>query len=273
MLSCEMRKDDNMIKLWEKDVPGYNKNYGNEPDMMPYIIEDGKVHGAVIVVPGGGYVMRAPHEGEPIALWLNKIGLSAFVLNYRVAPYRYPCSYYDAQRAIRIVRCNAKKWNIASDRIGILGFSAGAHLAAIAATYFDDGIKDSTDEIDSFSSRPDALVLCYPVITFGKYSHLGSVIALLGDNPDEKLIKKLSLENAVTKNTPQTFIWHTSDDESVPVQNTLLFSKALKESGIPFETHIFRSGRHGLGLAKDCPDVAIWTKLCENWLRAIKFIY
>lgn len=203
MLSCEMRKDDNMIKLWEKDVPGYNKNYGNEPDMMPYIIEDGKVHGAVIVVPGGGYVMRAPHEGEPIALWLNKIGLSAFVLNYRVAPYRYPCSYYDAQRAIRIVRCNAKNWNIDPDRIGILGFSAGAHLAATAATYFDDGIKDSSDEIDSFSSRPDALVLCYPVITFGKYSHLGSVIALLGDNPDEKLIKKLSLENAVTKNTPR----------------------------------------------------------------------
>lgn len=263
-----------MIPLWERDVPGYdpNINNGEAPSLTPYILENGRVNSAIIVFPGGGYIKRAEHEGEPVALWLNSIGVSAFVLNYRVAPYRYPYPLLDARRAIRLVRFNADKFYIAPNKIGVLGFSAGGHLACMSAVFFDNGNPDSSDPIERTSSRPDALVLCYPVISFLKFYHRGSMVNLLGENPPYELRESLSCENHVTKDVPPTFIWHTADDAGVPVENSLLFIEALRRFDVPFEVHIFQSGRHGLGLAKDNPHISKWTNLCESWLREISFI-
>lgn len=261
------------INLWEDKAPGYNPDFSKEqPSITPYIIEDGKVHSAFIVFPGGGYCMRADHEGEPLALWLNSLGISAFVLNYRVAPYKYPYPIMDAQRAIRLVRHRAEEWNIDAEKIGILGFSAGGHLASSAGTHFDYGNKTSEDIMEKVSSRPDAMVLCYPVISFGEYRHDGSMVALLGENPDEKLRYSFSNENSVTEDTPPTFLWHTSDDDAVPVENSLMFASSLRKKKIPFELHVFPKGHHGLGMSEEISHVAQWVKLCENWLRSINFI-
>lgn len=263
-----------MIPLWERDIPGYDPkiNNGEVPSLIPYLLENGKVNSAIIVFPGGGYVKRADHEGEPIALWLNSIGASAFVLNYRVAPYRYPYPLLDAKRAIRLVRYNAEKFSINPNKIGILGFSAGGHLACMSAVHFDNGEPNSEDPIERVSSKPDALILCYPVISFLRFYHKGSMISLLGENPPEELRILLSGENNVKQDTPPTFIWHTADDSAVPVENSILFVEALRRFDIPFELHIFQNGRHGLGLAKDNLLVSKWTQLCENWLKGIGFI-
>ena len=259
-----------MIHLWEGLIPGLNSAYGSEiPGMVPYIINDGKKHGAVIVCPGGGYAVKAPHEGEPIALWLNSIGISAFVLQYRVAPYMHPIPLLDAQRAIRYVRHNAEKWNIISDKIGILGFSAGGHLASTAATHFDNGSTESADPIDMESSRPDAAILCYPVISFGEYRHHGSMVNLIGETPDIDLKRLLSNELQVTPQTPPVFLWHTADDEGVPVENSLLFAGALSKNKVDFSLHVFPNGRHGLGLASEDPVVSVWTGLCGKWLKQL----
>lgn len=263
-----------MIPLWEENIPGYDPKINNEetPSLIPYILENGMINSAIIVFPGGGYVKRADHEGEPIALWLNSIGVSAFVLNYRVAPYRYPYPLLDAKRAIRLVRYSAEKFSINPSKIGILGFSAGGHLACMTSIYFDNGNPNSEDPIDRVSSKPDALILCYPVISFLKFYHRGSMINLLGENPPEELRELLSGENSVKQDTPPTFIWHTADDSAVPVENSIFFVEALRRFDIPFELHIFQSGKHGLGLAKDNPSISMWTRLCENWLREIGFI-
>jgi acetyl esterase/lipase len=260
------------INLWEGQAPGYNAQYSEEqPSITPYVIEDGKVHSALIVFPGGGYCMRADHEGEPLALWLNSLGISAFVLNYRVAPYKYPYPIMDAQRAIRLVRHRAQEWKIDGEKIGILGFSAGGHLASSAGTHYDYGNKTSEDVVERMSSRPDAMVLCYPVITFGEYRHDGSMVALLGHKPDEELRNSFSNENSVTEDTPCTFLWHTSDDGAVPVENSLMFASALRKSKVPFELHVFPKGPHGLGMAEGIPQVDQWVRLCESWLKSINF--
>lgn len=262
-----------MIKLWDGGTPGFNPEIKQDfPSIKPYIINSAAPCGAVIVCPGGGYSHKAAHEGEPIALWLNSIGLSAFVLNYRVAPYKHPYPLKDAQRAIRYVRYNASEWNINPNQIGILGFSAGGHLASTAGTHFDEGDTNAQDPIDTVSSRPDAMVLCYPVISFGEYGHKGSMVNLLGEKPDEALKYSLSNENSVSNNTPPAFLWHTADDQSVNVENSLMFSSSLKKHEVPFELHVFPHGRHGLGLAQELPDVSMWTALCEKWFRGIGFI-
>lgn len=262
-----------MIKLWEKDVPGLDLEIDKTiPEITPYFIKSDKKHGAVIVFPGGGYTHKATHEGEPVALWLNKIGLSAFVLNYRVSPYKYPYPILDAMRAVRLVRYNAKKWNIKEDKIGILGFSAGGHLAATVGTQFDFGNRSSIDPVERVSSRPDALILCYPVITMKEYTNRGSLVNLLGETPDKNLVDLLSNETKVSEHTPPAFLWHTSDDKSVPVENSLMFADALKKHGIPFELHVFPNGRHGLGLAEGYPEIGLWTKLCESWLINMGFM-
>lgn len=262
-----------MIELWECEVPGYDKNLSDElPSLVPYVINNNKTNGAIIICPGGGYHHRAEHEGEPIALWLNSIGISAFVLNYRIAPYKDPIPLLDAQRAIRFVRYHADKWKIDKDKIGIMGFSAGGHLASSVGTHFDYGIKSAIDPVDNISCRPDAMILCYPVISFFEYRHNGSMVNLLGDFPNEARRAYLSNENSVSENTPKTFLWHTAEDQSVPVENSLLFAGALSKYRIPFQLHIFPNGRHGLGLAKEVEDVHKWTELCEVWLRKISFI-
>jgi acetyl esterase/lipase len=261
------------MNLWENNAPGYRSDYSEHPPTMtPYLLEKGEPHGAVIVFPGGGYGGRAQHEGEPVARWLNEIGCSAFVANYRVAPYKHPYPLTDAQRAIRFVRYHAKEWNIDPDKIGILGFSAGGHLASTASTHFDYGNASASDPIDRMSSRPDASILCYPVITFGEHRHHGSMVNLIGENPEEQLRNSLCNELQVTSETPPTFLWHTADDAAVPVENSFLYASSLSRSGVPFELHVFPHGRHGLGLAEGDASVSQWAGLCESWLRGIGFI-
>jgi acetyl esterase/lipase len=262
-----------MIKLWEGKIPGFDESIGqNCPNIETYILDKNHRHGAVIVCPGGGYGMKADHEGEPIARWLNSIGLSAFVLDYRVAPYKHPYPMLDAQRAVRFVRYNANRWSIDENRIGILGFSAGGHLASTVGTHFDSGNAVSQDPVEKVSSRPDAMILCYPVISFGEYRNDGSRINLIGEKPEEALINHLSNEKCVAKDTPPTFLWHTSDDEAVPVENSLMFAQALSKNKVNFALHVYRSGWHGLGLASDDMEVGKWAEECENWLRGIQFI-
>jgi acetyl esterase/lipase len=259
-------------KLWPENAP-LSQGNGEEdiPAIMAYPI-NGEGRGAVIVCPGGGYGMLAGHEGDPIALWLNSIGIHAFVLRYRVAPYRYPCALMDVQRAVRYVRHHAVESGINSKKIGVLGFSAGGHLTASIGTQFDYGNPKAIDEIDKHSCRPDALVLCYPVISMKPpFYHEGSMINLLGNSPDPQLIERLSCEGQVTADTPPTFLWHTSDDEAVPVENSMLFASALRLSSVPFDLHVYEKGRHGLGLAQGDEHVASWTAVCGLWLRRQQF--
>jgi acetyl esterase/lipase len=264
------------IPLWPNGAPGA-MGTGKEdcPRLTPYLpsTPTSKPLAAVIVCPGGGYSCRAPHEGGPISRWLVSQGLVSFVLNYRVSPYRHPIPLGDAQRAIRLVRANAKEWNVDPNRIGILGFSAGGHLATSAATIFDDGNPTASDPIDRESCRPNALIACYPVVTFGEFRHHGSMINLIGENYDPKMQEYLSLENRVTDKTPPSFLWHTSDDQAVPVENSLLFAMALRKHKVPCSLHVFPHGAHGLGLAQNLPtSVSKWTTQCEAWLKEINFI-
>lgn len=261
-----------MIPLWENNIPSFDQNNPFTPYIEPYIISTNKPTSCIIIFPGGGYTHRAQHEGEPVAKWLNSIGISAFVLHYRVSPYKHPAPLLDAKRALRLVRFNAKRWNIDPKKIGVLGFSAGGHLAASVSTLFDDGDKNSDDPVERVSCRPDCLILCYPVISMAEFTHEGSKKALLGDNPDPVLVWTLSCHNMVSERTPPTFLWHTSDDSSVRVENSLLFAMALKKHNVPFELHVFPQGKHGLGLAEDTPYVKSWTELCKKWLENIGFV-
>ncbi len=258
------------IPLWPPGSPepgGIGSTaHANSPCITPYLSGAGNGRGAVIVCPGGGYALHADHEGEPVARWLNRIGLAAFVLNYRVAPHRHPAPLRDAQRAIRLVRHTSVEWNLDSGRIAILGFSAGGHLAATAATTWDHGDPNASDEVERSSSRPDALVLGYPVISFGACAHPGSMRNLVGDNPSPRLRRRLSAENRVNPETPPTFLWHTADDPAVSVEHSLLFAGALERHRVPFALHVFPHGAHGLGLAEDDPEVRTWTSHCARFL-------
>jgi acetyl esterase/lipase len=258
--------------LWPEGAPGARGTAAEDtPRLTPFLVEAAAPVASVIVCPGGGYGGRAAHEGAPIARWLNTLGIAGFVLDYRVAPYRHPTPLGDAQRAIRLVRAAAARFGVDPARVGILGFSAGGHLATSAATLFDAGQPDAPDPIDRQSSRPDALIACYPVISFGEFGHRGSMHNLLGENPPEALRHALSLETRVTPETPPTFLWHTSDDGGVPVENSLLFALALRAHGVPFALHSFPHGRHGLGLAAGEPQVEAWPTLCGAWLRGLGF--
>jgi len=240
------------------------------PRLTPYL-PAGMARGVVIVCPGGGYRTLTPHEGEPIARWLNGLGIAAFILEYRVAPHRHPVPLGDLQRAIRLVRSRAADWGLAGQPLGVLGFSAGGHLAASAGAFGDDGDAGSADPVARGSSRADALVLCYPVISFGAARHQGSIENLLGAGATDEQIAALSLETLVTSDTPPTFLWHTADDEKVPAENSLLFASALGRAGVPFALHVYPHGRHGLGLATDDPIVRSWTALCASWLATVGF--
>jgi acetyl esterase/lipase len=236
------------------------------PRLTPYLPNAAAPTAAVIVCPGGGYRMLAPHEGEPVARWLNGLGIAAFVLEYRIAPERHPAPLHDAQRAIRLVRHHAAEWNVAPDRIGILGFSAGGHLAATAGTRYDAGDPRADDPVDRVSCRPDLMILCYPVITFVSERESASMSNLIGADAPGDLRRSLSAELQVTPETPPAFLWHTAEDASVPVDDSLRFASALHRAGIPFALHVFPHGRHGLGLASDDPTVGQWTTLCARWL-------
>lgn len=263
------------VALWPQGAPGA---VGKEPADVPTltVFPAADTHGpapVVVVCPGGGYGGLAAHEAEPIARWLNTLGVSGVVLKYRLGPrYRHPAMLQDAARAIRTVRAKAADWNVDPRRVGILGFSAGGHLAATASTQFDGGDADASDPVDRLSSRPDVSVLVYPVITMtDPHTHAGSRRNLLGETPTKEQIEAMSAEKRVTKGTPPTFIFHTADDQPVPVENALMYAAALKKHGVPFELHVYERGRHGVGLAQDDPVLRTWPARCADWLGARRF--
>ena len=261
---------ETVIVLWPGGAPGA---LGNDPvdipTLTPYLPPKDKMTGAAIIIcPGGGYGHLADHEGRPVAEWLNTLGVTAFVLKYRLGPrYHHPAPMQDAARAIRIVRARAAEWGLDPQRIGILGFSAGGHLAATAGTHFDSGKPDSQDVIERVSSKPNLMILIYPVITMRDMTHAGSKKNLLGDQPSPQLVALLSNEEQVTKETPPTFLVHTMNDAAVPVENSLLFVSALRKAGVPFELHLYERGPHGFGLGGKDPILTTWPDRCADWLR------
>jgi len=260
--------------LWPDGAPGaVGTEAVDKPKITVYLAPPDRATGAAVVVcPGGGYrVVAADHEGKQIAEWLNSLGVSAFVLQYRLGErYRHPAPLQDAQRTIRLVRSRAKEWGVDPKRVGILGFSAGGHLASTAATHFEDGRPGAADPVERESSRPDFAVLCYAVISlFDPPAHAGSRRNLLGDPADPALVELLSNERQVTPRTPPTFLWHTADDSAVPVANSLLFFEALRKAGVPGELHVFPHGRHGLGLAPGDPSLSQWPRLCAVWMEGL----
>lgn len=265
------------ITLWPEGAPGaLGTDAADIPTLTAYVPLAGTATGAAIVVcPGGGYGMLADHEGEPIAHWLNTLGITAFVLRYRLGPrYRHPVMHQDAARALRTVRARAGEWQLDINRVGILGFSAGGHLASTAATHFDSGHPDSEDPIEHQNSRPNAAILIYPVITMlDPHTHSGSRQNLLGDAPASDLVALLSNETQVTPQTPPTFLIHTNEDGPVPAENSLLFALALRAAGVPLELHLYERGAHGFGLAESDPILRTWPALCADWLRGHGFAH
>lgn len=258
--------------LWPGGAPGAQGTADEDkPTLTPYVVPRERATGtAVIVCPGGGYAHLATEkEGDQPARWLNSIGVTAFVLKYRLGPkYHHPNELMDAQRAIRMVRARAAEFGVQPDRIGIMGFSAGGHLAASTGTHFDAGNASAPDPIDRAGSRPDFLILCYPVITFKEpYLHRGSMHMLLGDQPDPKLLDELSNELQVTAQTPPTFLFHTTADQTVPVENSVMFYMALRKAGVPAEMHIYERGPHGVGLAPTDEALSSWPARLADWLR------
>ena len=257
--------------LWPSGAPGaLGSEATDQPSLTPFALPKGSGSGAAIVVcPGGGYQnLSMDKEGYAIAKWLNTLGVSAFVLKYRLGPrYHHPIELGDAQRAIRTVRSRAAEYGLQADRIGIMGFSAGGHLASTAGTHFDAGNGSAADPIDRASSRPDFLVLCYPVISFSTFVHAGSKKNLIGENPDPALVELLSNELQVTKDTPPTFLFHTTTDATVPVEDSVMFYSALRRAGVPAELHIYERGPHGVGLAQADPVLSTWPARLADWLR------
>lgn len=260
------------ILLWPDGAPGAQGTADEDkPSLTTFPVSENRVDTGVIVFPGGGYAhLSMQHEGSDIAEWLNHLGISAFVLKYRLGPkYHHPIELGDAQRAVRYVRAHAAEYGIHPKKIGIWGFSAGGHLAATVETHFDEGQKSSSDPIERESSRPDFAILSYPVITMrDPYVHKGSRQNLLGPSPSAHRVDLLSNELQVTGRTPPTFLFHTSDDPVVPVQNSIEFYLALRKANVPAEMHIYEHGKHGVGLAADDAALASWPTLLSNWLKA-----
>ena len=259
------------MPLWANGAPGALGTAEDDiPTLTPYIPSSNPTRTAVVVAPGGGYTHLAfAKEGTDVAAWLNAHGVAAFVLKYRLGPkYHNPIELGDAQRALRTVRADAEKYGIAADHIGMWGFSAGGHLTASAGTNFDAGKPDSPDPIERQSSKPDFLILAYPVITMlDPYVHAGSRHYLLGDNHTEADLQLLSPELHVTALTPPTFLFATTDDKTVPVMNSVMFYTALVKAGVPAEMHLFQHGAHGSGLAAANPQLRDWTDLLIKWMR------
>ena len=256
------------IKLWAEKAPGaVGAEPQDIPTLTPYFPKTAN-GAAVIVCPGGGYSHLANHEGEPVAQWLNTLGITAFVLKYRLGPrYHHPAPLQDASRAIRLVRSRAAEWKLDINRVGILGFSAGGHVASTAGTHFDNGNASDPDPVERFSSRPSLMILIYPVVTMGPLTHGGSKRNLIGENATPEMVKLLSNEEQVTKDTPPTFLVHTMNDTAVPVENSINLAAALRKAGVPFELHVYERGRHGFGLGGNDPVLSSWPGRCADWLK------
>lgn len=264
------------VLLWPDGAPGaVGQEDADKPAIRIYRPEEGRNGAAIVVCPGGGYgILAMDHEGHQVAKWLNTIGVTAVVLKYRLGPrYRHPAPLNDAQRAIRYVRAHAAELEVSADRVGVMGFSAGGHLASTVSTHFDAGRADSDDPIERHSCRPDFAVLAYPVISFAAdFSHRGSARNLLGESPDPELLKSLSNETQVTAETPPTFLFHTGEDKGVPVQNSLVYYRALVEHGVPAELHAYQNGPHGVGLAPGDPVLSTWKERLAAWLQGSGFL-
>jgi acetyl esterase/lipase len=263
----------NAIPLWPAGAPGALGNSPFDiPTVTPYLPDGTNATGAAMVIcPGGGYAGLAPHEGNDYALWLNQHGVTCFVLKYRLGShgYRHPVMLNDAARAVRWVRAHAEEFKVDAHHVGIMGSSAGGHLAATLLTHFDAGDTNATDMIERQSSRPDFGVLCYAVISMGEFTHRGSKENLLGTNPSPDLVKNLSNELQVTSRTPPCFLWTTFEDTVVPMENTLQFAAALRKNHVPFALHVYEKGGHGMGL-NDKPPFAHphpWANDCLFWLK------
>lgn len=260
-----------MEALWPGGAPGGLGNEEADRVELTILLPDpaSAVGTGVIVCPGGGYGrLMMSYEGVEVGQWFNKLGVAAFVLKSRLGPrYRHPAPLQDAQRAIRTARSRAAEFGVAPDRIGIMGFSAGGHLASSAGTHFDAGDPAAPDPVERASSRPDFMILAYPVITMAQqYTHQGSRNNLLGPDPDPKLVESLSGELLVTAQTPPAFLFHTTDDPVVPVENSVNFYLALRKAKVAAEMHLYQHGAHGVGLGKD-PILATWPGRLADWLR------
>lgn len=271
-------KPEKML-LWEGKAPGA---LGETPQDIPTLTfhpaQADRANGAAVVVcPGGGYGGLAAHEAEPVAEWLNSMGVHAFILRYRLGPrYHHPAMINDASRAVRFVRSNSQKWGIDPERIGIMGFSAGGHLASTSATHFDAGNPNAQDPIERVSSRPSLAILVYPVITMTEpFTHKGSRQNLLGEHPAPELIELLSNEKHVTPQTPPIFIVHGHNDAAVPIENALQLVEACRKNGVPCEAHLYEHGIHGFGLSPMRPKggaVSLWPQQCALWLEERGFL-
>lgn len=258
--------------LFPKGAPGaVGETDADKPTVSVYLPPADKATGAaVVVLPGGGYGGLADgHEGKEPAEFLNKLGVAAFVVRYRLAPrYKHPAPLQDAQQAMRWVRANAKEYGVDPKRVGIWGFSAGGHLASTAATQFDDGNPDAADPVAKKGCRPDFAILSYPVITLEPpFAHMGSRNNLLGKDADPKLVESLCNDRRVTANTPPTFLFHTGEDTAVPPENSVLFYQALRKAKVPAELHVYEKGRHGVGLASKDEALSSWPDRLAAWLK------
>lgn len=263
--------------LWAGDAPGAKGKAATDIPTLTLFKPAHPCGSAVVVCPGGGYGMLADHEGSAYAMFLNRLGVTAFVLKYRLGSsgYRFPVELQDVQRAIRTVRFRSKEWKIDPKKIGVMGSSAGGHLASMAVTQPFVGDGSSKDPIDRQSARPDFGILCYAVISMGPKGHGGSLHALLGDNPAPALVEQTSSEKQVSANTPPCFIWHTADDPVVPVANSELFASALQKFEIPYELHIYPHGAHGLGLGgpPNSDTLLPWTLELTRWMIKRKWAH
>ena len=283
LLATPLARAAHVIELWPEGVPGLKANAGPEkddgsgrftnihqPSMVIYAPPAEKAVGtAVIYAPGGGYVrVAAGKDGGEVVKWLNAVGITVFLLKYRHADYGHPAPLRDALRAVRLVRSRAAEWGIRPDRIGMLGGSAGGHLTASAGTLFGAPEGRTGAALDQVSGRPDFLVLVFPVITMQEPSaHATSRRALLGDAPTEEAKHHLSVDEQVTAQTPPTFLVHSSEDTTVPVENSLLFYQAMRRAKAPIEMHLYPKGPHGSGMSPALGPTAEWPRHCESWMR------
>lgn len=294
LTSTFINAQNDVISIWENEIPGSINNVAysekkiknedltekvNQITTPTLLIFKPKTQNsnkpAILICPGGGYAhLSIDKEGKKVAAWLNSLGITAFVLKYRlpsdlIMKNKTIGPLQDAQKAIRLIRKNYKEWNIAPNNIGIIGFSAGGHLAATLSTHYNENTYETKEEI---SARPDFTILAYPVISMkSEITHKGSQTNLLGSNPTEIVINEYSNELWVTTDTPPAFIIHASDDKSVPVENSIRYFSALNNSNIPVELHIYEKGGHGLGLGVNDTS-KLWTTDCENWLKSQKII-
>lgn len=263
------------IPLWPDGAP---EAVGDEPADRPTvrIYRPRDPNGsAVLICPGGGYgALATDHEGHQPAVWFQEIGVTAAVLRYRLGRrYQHPVPLADAARALRYLRSHAESLGLSPDRIGVMGFSAGGHLASTLSTHHDAGDPDADDPIDRVSSRPDFTVLGYPVISLtADYAHRGSARNLLGEQPDPELLRSLSIESQVTEATPPAFLFQTGEDSAVPAENAIAYVLALRQNNVPCELHLYQYGPHGVGMGVGDPVLATWMDRLKDWLQTNGFL-